>query len=67
MDDGNCLPSALDNAKQRDDYIKHVERIMVNNIPCLGFLANLCTNHIPHQHSSEMKKKSDTVSIDNNV
>ena len=49
MENGNCLPSALDNAKQGDNYVKLVERIIVNNILCLGFLADECTNHIPDQ------------------
>ena len=67
MENGDCLPSALDNAKQRDNYIKLVERIIVNNIPCLEYLASACTNHIPHQYSGEMRKKTDTVSMDSNV
>ena len=67
MENGNCLPSALDNARQRDNYVKLVERIIVNNIPCLEYLASACTNHIPHQYSGEMRKKTDTVSMDSNV
>ena len=67
MENGNCLPTALDNAKQGDNYVKFVERIIVNNILCLGYLANECTNHIPHQYSSDMIKKTDTVSMDSNV
>lgn len=67
MENGNCLPFALDNAKQGDNYVKLVERIIVNNIPCLGYLANESTNHIPHQYRSEMTKKTDTVSMDSNV
>ena len=67
MENGNCLPCALDNARQRDNYVKLVERIIVNNIPCLEYLASACTNHIPHQYSGEMRKKTDTVSMDSNV
>ncbi|CAH3154050.1 unnamed protein product, partial [Porites evermanni] len=61
MENGDCLPSALDNAKQQDNYVKLVERIIVNSIPCLEYLATACTNHIPHQYSGEMRKKTDTV------
>ena len=37
MENGKCVPSNLDNARQRDNYIKLVERIMVSNIPCLEY------------------------------
>ena len=67
MENGDCLPSALDNARQRDNYIKLVERIIVNNIPCLGYLASVYTNHIPPPYSGEMRNKTDTISVDSNV
>lgn len=62
MENGKCLPSTLDNTRQRENYIKLVERIMVNNIPCLGFLSDVCTTHIQHKYSHEMSQKTDKVS-----
>lgn len=63
MENGKCLPSVLDNSKQRENYISLTERIMTNSVPCLHFLSDVVTTHIPHHYSREMKKVSDTVSI----
>ena len=62
MENGKCLPSIADNARQRDNYIKLVERILVSSIPCLAYLADLCTRHIQHKYSKEMSEKTETVS-----
>ena len=62
MENGKCLPSNIDNARQRDNYLKVVERILVNNIPCLAFLSDVCTGHIKHNYSHEMVDKTNTVS-----
>ena len=61
MENGKCVPSNLDNARQRENYIKLVERIMVSNIPCLEYLSDVCTRHIQHKYRHEMTKKNDTV------
>ena len=52
MENGKCLPSVLDNVRQRENYITLVERVIANNIPCLHFLSDVVTTQIPHQ---EMK------------
>ena len=57
MENGKCVRSNLDNAIQRDNYIKLVERIMVSNIPCLEYLSDVCTRHIQHKYHHEMTKK----------
>ena len=62
MENGNCLPSHLDNAKQRENYVILVERIISTNVPCLNFLLDVTTPHIPHCYRREMKNKSETVS-----
>ena len=69
MENGNCLPSDPNIIILSGEikYIKPVERIIVNKISCLGYLASLCNNHIPHQYSSEVRKKTETVSIASNV
>lgn len=65
MENGKCLPSVQDNARQRDNYITLAERIISSNIPCLYPLSDVSTPHIPHQYSQEMKNVSDTVRIIN--
>ena len=62
MENGKCLPSSTENVKQRENYILLVQRIIVNNIPCLRNLADVSPTHIPHAYSQEMKTKSETVS-----
>lgn len=61
MENGKCVPSNLDNARQWDNYIKLVERILVSNIPCLGYQSDVCTRHIQYKYSHEMTKKTNTV------
>lgn len=63
LENGKCLPSVLDNTRQRENYITLTERIISSNIPSLNFLSDVATAHIPHPYSKEMKNVSDTVSI----
>ena len=67
MENGKCLPSVLDNVRQRENYITLVERVIANSIPCLHFLSDVVTIQIPHQYSKEMKTVSDTVSTNNAI
>ena len=62
MKNGKCLPSVKDNTRQRENYIVLTERIISSSIPCLHYLSKVCTPHIPHQYSKEMKNVSQTVS-----
>ena len=62
MENGKCLPSTIDNVKQRLNYINLVEQVVTTNISCLKFLSDVCTKHIPHKYSSEMKNRSESVS-----
>lgn len=61
MENGKCLPSIQDHGRQRENYITLAERIICNNIPCLNFLSDVSTAHIPHKYSKEMKSVSQTV------
>lgn len=63
MDHGECLPSNLDNVRQRENYIVLAGQIITSNIPCLNFLSDACTKYIPHQYKKEMSLKSKTVSV----
>lgn len=63
MDNGIVLPSKLDQKKQRNDYVVLVSRYLVEEISCLHVLKNAVVQHIPHQYSDEMKKKTKTVSL----
>ena len=65
MDNGKCVPGMNDHVQQRKNYISLVERIIVENIPCMKFLQNVVTAHITHRYSKEMSMKSNTVSIKN--
>lgn len=62
MENGLCLPSPYENAKQRENYITLAERVISTNVPCMEFLAGACTPHIPHGYSKEMNEKTKTVS-----
>ena len=57
IENGKCVPLNLDIARQLDNYIKLVERIIVSNIPCLEYLSDVCTRHIQHKYRHEMTKK----------
>ena len=62
MPNGKCLPDAHDNARQRENYIFLVAKIITANIPRLEFLSSVTVQHIPHCYQKEMKGKTDTVS-----
>ncbi|KAJ7389454.1 hypothetical protein OS493_031423 [Desmophyllum pertusum] len=38
-----------------------VSRILVEHLDCFSFLKDVCIFHIPHKHSKEMAKKSETL------
>lgn len=65
MENGKCLPSVKDNTRQRENYIVLTEPIISSSIPRLHYLSEVCTPHIPHQYSKEMKNVSQTVSKKN--
>ena len=50
MENGKCLPSVYDHEKQRDNYITLLGRVISSNIPCLNFLSDVSTAHIPHEY-----------------
>jgi hypothetical protein len=41
---------SCDNAKQRDNYIVLVGRVIATNIKCLNFLSDVTMPHIPHPY-----------------
>lgn len=61
MVNGVCIPSALENIKQKENYVTLVERVLVEHIPSLNFLSDVKTTHIPYQYRKEMMEKTDTV------
>ena len=63
LENGKCIPSSRDNAKQRDNYIVLVGRVIATNIKCLRFLSDVTIPHIPHSYRKEMITKSEIVSI----
>lgn len=63
MENGKCLPSNFNNARQRDNYITLVERILVSNI-CLAFLSDVSKRHIKHKYSHEMTRKTNSKKLE---
>lgn len=63
MYNGSCIPSHLEQSAQRGDYISLVERIVVDYVPCLGFLKGVVAQHIPHVYSQETSSPTETVSL----
>lgn len=67
LENGKCIPSSRDNAKQRDNYIVLVGRVIATNIKCLRFLSDVTIPHIPHSYRKEMITKSEIVSITGSI
>ena len=63
MENGKCIPNYIEQKAQRDNYITLVQRILVENIPCLAFGKDVVQKHIPHKYSKEMAKSTNSVSI----
>ena len=59
---GLCIPSHLEQSSQRDDYIRLIERCLVDNLPCLEFLKDVVSRHIPHTYSKNTSEPTETVS-----
>ena len=66
LENGKCIPSSCDNAKQRDNYIVLVGRVIAANIKYLNFLSDVTIPRISHPFMKEMTVKSEIVSIDFN-
>ena len=64
MENGKCCPSKLEHNQQHENYVQLVSRVVAQELPCLDFLKDVTVPHIPHQYSSVMKQKTDTVSTD---
>lgn len=56
------LPTASDSAKLKDNFGVLIARILVKYIPAYTTFSDIIPQHIPHQYSSEMSRKSEVVS-----
>ena len=63
MENGKCCPNKREHIRQHENYICLVSRTIARKIPCLSFMENVVTDHIPHQYSKEMKQQTDIVGI----
>ena len=63
MENGRGIPNHVEQKAQRDNYITLVQRILVDNIPCLGFGKDIVQKHIPHKYSKESAQSTSSVSI----
>ena len=62
----DLIPSMADHKALYDNYLVHIQRILVKRIPALQCLGNHVPKHIKHRHSEEMSKQSKKV-LDNNA
>ena len=53
MENGKCIPYHIEQKVQRANYITLVQRILVENIPCLKFGQGVVEKHIHHKYSKE--------------
>ena len=51
MDNGLCIPSHLDHSLQRGNYITLIERVLVQNLPCLEVFKDVAVQHIQHAYT----------------
>lgn len=61
LDNIKVIPNYPEHVCQRGNYVSLIERILVNEIPCLEFCKNVVMMHIPHTHEPELSKKSEKV------
>ena len=57
----DLLPSMADHKALYDNYIIHIQRILVKRIPSLKCLDECAHKHIVHKHSKEMNQRSKKV------
>ncbi len=65
MENGKCIPNLTEQMVQRENYITLVQRVIVENVPCLDFGKYLVQKHIPHKYSKEASQPTKSVSITN--
>ena len=65
MENGKCIPNPTEQMAQRENYITLVQRVIVENVPCLDFGKDLVQKHIPHKYSKEASQPTKSVSITN--
>ena len=61
LDNYKIIPTVPEHISQRGNYIILIERIITEEIPCLGFCKDVVTTHIPHRYSKEMSAKTEKV------
>ena len=60
------LPTAEDCSAIRDGYITLISRVLVENLVFLAPFKQCVPQHIVHEYSQEMSKKSEMVGFNNN-
>jgi hypothetical protein len=63
MENGKCIPNHIEQKVQRANYITLVQRILVENIPCLEFGQDVVEKHIHHKYSKEASQPTNSVSL----
>ena len=67
MENGKCIPNPTEQIEQRENYITLVQRVIVDNVPCLDFVKDLVQKHIPHKYSKEASQPTKSVSSINSI
>ena len=62
MENGKCIPDKVEHPSQRSNYIFLVSTVVVENMLCLEFLADVVLKYMPHLYSEETAKGTKTVS-----
>ena len=63
MENGKCIPNHIEQKVQRANYITLVQRILVENIPCLEFGQDVVEKHIHDKYSKEASQPTNSVSL----
>ena len=61
LNNDKLLPNYMDHLMQKSDYVILVERVLTEEIPCLGFCNDMVRKHIVHPHSKELAERTEKV------
>ena len=63
VENKDLIPSIADHKELYNNFLTHIQRVLIKRIPSMQCLASNVPIHIRHKHSKEMSKKSKKVFI----
>ena len=63
LENYKVIPTGPDHISQRGNYIRLIERVLVEEIPYFSFCKDVVASHIPNRHAKGMAIKSEKVRI----